>query len=189
LPLPVNVTSQAISASFLPSPTTSWPAATTKTKTARGRSNGDDNRGASQVRRDFLLLIALFTDYTKTTEVREAARRVSTPSSFHCHCTTKRQPSQAPATTGDRQQNKREERRCCEEVPTSSQHRSSLFDTARNIPPPSLETRDGGVFALLRAAPTWPHQPSPSTKHIKHACWRVLRVRRLPHPAHPVDHP
>ena len=63
----------------------------------------------------FIIIIALFTDYTKTTEVREAARRVSTPSLFHCHCTTKRRPSQAPATTGDRQQNERKEWQHCEE--------------------------------------------------------------------------
>ena len=95
------------------------------------RQVDNDRGGIAGVPWVIIIITALFTDYTRTAEVREAARRVSTPLSFHYHCTTEQRQSQAPATTGDRQQHTRKEQRRCEEVPTSSQHCSFLFDTAR----------------------------------------------------------
>jgi hypothetical protein len=50
-------------------------------------------------------------------------------------------------------------------------------------PPPSLETRDGGVVLSPTSSST-----NPSTEHVKHACQRVLRVPFLPHPAEHVKH-
>ena len=49
LPVTVIATSQAVPAVSLPSPITFWPATTTKMKTVRGRSNGDNDRKTSQV--------------------------------------------------------------------------------------------------------------------------------------------
>ena len=48
------------------------------------RRVGDNDR-AGKVHPQFFIF-GLYTDYTKTTGLQEAARRVSAPLSFHCHC-------------------------------------------------------------------------------------------------------
>jgi len=83
-------------------------------------------------------IFALYTNYTKMTEVREAARRVSTPLSFpfHLHCDAARRLDppcriivavalpisdnhRCQRQRGQRQQNKREEEWRYEEVGSS----------------------------------------------------------------------
>jgi len=69
----------------------------TNSKTARGRSNGDNDSGIPGAPLHFYIM--LFTDYIKPTEVREVARRVITPSLLHnsLPCTTERQQPQPQA--------------------------------------------------------------------------------------------
>ncbi len=120
------------------------------------RQVDNDRGGIAGVPWVIIIITALFTDYTRTAEVQEAARRVSTPLLFHYHCTTEQRQSQAPATTGDRQQHTRKEQRRCEEVGTSSQHCSFLFDTARRCirTPPHCVIRHSSYFRRSKEVPT-----------------------------------
>ncbi len=94
--------------------------------------------------RFFLFIIVLFTDYTKTTEVREEARRYPPPRSSHF-----RHSEEVPTSSCRFRRDEAHFRRS-EKVPTSCCFRRDedfalpIFDAARRYPPPRV------VFDVMR---------------------------------------